>query len=142
MSNIFCPVPLSLQHAERLVSHLWSVAEHDKMTKGNQILSLGNVNYKMKKELNENTGNKSQNIYTQRGWRITLWGHVMAKAERDKEENSAGSQENTDQRKKPEAACREKQEPVEWIRPHVCPFRELNGLWSCFDSRPRPALLL
>lgn len=61
-----CLVSLSLHHTDRLVSHLWSVAEHDKMTKGNQIPSLGNVNYKMKRELTEYTGNKRQNIYMQR----------------------------------------------------------------------------
>lgn len=66
LNFFFCLVSLSLHHADRLVSYLWSVAEHDKMTKGNQIRSLGNVNYKMKRELTEYTGNKSQNIYMQR----------------------------------------------------------------------------
>lgn len=41
------------------------MAEHDRMSKGNQIPSPWNVNYKMKKEI-ENTGNKSKNIYMQR----------------------------------------------------------------------------
>lgn len=65
MSNFFCQVTLSQQHTEGLVGQFCAVAEHDRMCKSNQIPSPGNVNYKMKKEI-ENTANKSKNIYTQR----------------------------------------------------------------------------
>lgn len=46
------------------------------------------------------------------------------------------------ERRKPEAACREKEKSMEKIKASMYPFRELNGLWSCFDSGPGPDLLL
>lgn len=42
------------------------MAEHDKMSEDNQILCLGNVNCKIKREFTENTENKGRNIYIQR----------------------------------------------------------------------------
>lgn len=42
------------------------MAEHDKMSEDNQIPSLGKVNYEIKRELTENTGNKSKKIHMKR----------------------------------------------------------------------------
>lgn len=87
------------------------MAEHDKMNKDHQILSLGNVNYKIKRELTEN---KSRNIYMQREAGGHPFGAINWPKLRERR-HKTGSHGNMDWRKKPELHA-EEQKPMEWLR--------------------------